>query len=154
MDPTQEVAAFVFSAVTIQVGITLVVLRPSCRELWKILYTIDPHQRLSAIFKFGNKEDYLQLISFFLALGIVFFIITIALGLIALNGVVATMLGFNWGPYQQSNFDWSRYFTIICTLTFVLGFYFIGNAYLIKGLKFMPRKKRDKKKVNNSRESG
>ncbi|MBA7605539.1 hypothetical protein ES703_12672 [subsurface metagenome] len=144
MNSIQEVAALSFTAVTVQIAIALVVLRPSSRELREILDTIEPHQRLAAVFQ--SKE----LIPLCLALGIISFVITIVLGSIALIGIAAPMLGFNWGPYQESNFEWSRYFVAVSTLTFVIGFYFIGVAYFIRVLRFMPRKKRSGKKASES----
>jgi len=158
MNSIQEGAALIFTAVTVQIGIALVILRASWRDLRRILGTIEPSQRLAA-FKSKENENARSLC---LALGILFLLITIGLGLISLIGITAPMLGFDWGPYQDSNFEWSRYFTAICTLTFVVGVFLVGFAYLIEALRFMggkgsvlsnegsPRKKRNENQGSDS----
>lgn len=150
MDSTQQMASWIFTVVTVQIGIALVILGLLYKDIRRILDDVEPCERLAYIIK--SKESIKSSTIYWLVAGFVSLVISIGAGTIALIAVAAPMLGFNWGPFQQSNFEWGRYISAFSVFTFVLGFWFVGVAFLIKLAKYIPRKKRDIEKQTGSRD--
>jgi len=77
-----------------------------------------------------DKQEYLLILFW----GIASFVLTIAAGLFSIVGVTSEMLGYHMGYYQQQNYDAGKAALFVSSTFLVIGFFFIGTAFLIRAL--------------------
>jgi hypothetical protein len=126
-------AQLLYTASTVLIGLSLVVLNYAWKALEKMLSTL-PEGEQRVRFNLKSIEDEREkfkaniILSHFL--GCIAFALTIAACAFTILSVSSTMLGFNFGGYQEENYQVGRTFLSVGILLFIIGLGWISPTYM------------------------
>jgi hypothetical protein len=128
-------AQLLYTASTVLIGLSLVVLNYAWKALEKMLSTLpegDQRIRLNLKSIEDEREKYKRGIILSHFLGCIAFAFTIAACALTILSISSTMLGFNFGGYQKENFQVGRTVLSVGIFLFIIGLGWIAPTYMSK----------------------
>ncbi|MFP4642350.1 MAG: hypothetical protein ACLFPU_09290 [Dehalococcoidia bacterium] len=137
---TPELAGITFIAITIEIGIVLLVVARTWKKIVVISSKLPPNRPKLKLGPKGYKESvltYKSSIPYYLSLGMIFLCGSLFFNLISLLGIGGAMLVLRNGLFTMDNYEWAIVFAEFGVVLFVIGMLVVSGLYLIEGMRYL-----------------